>query len=411
MEKSPAFGFGWERVAELEFSCGHTSKALEALGASLDLAPRNAQATALNGFLLSAENRTTEALAQFEHALALDAALGNAWLGRGLCRIREGQVVAGRGDLEVAATLEPNRALLRSYLGKAFNETRDFGRAAHELHLARRLDPGDPTSLLYSALLNQQENRINLAIRELEQSEALNDNRAVYRSRMLLDQDAAVRGANLASIYRDAGMDDVSVREAVRAVNYDYANSSAHYFLANSYNQLRDPEQFNLRYETPWLSEYSAGQSAGAGRRATLSQTFRSRNTQTCSSAMLGHRLGPEYFSRGDWIQSGHSMGTSAILAMRWMRTIAPNIGQRVNDDQQQLTLSLQLNYDLTPQDSFYVQAVYYDASAGDLAQYYDPRSANPGLRVKENQEPLPVGRLSPRLGPGDAHAHPGRTL
>ena len=43
---SPEFGFGWERVAELEFSFGHTSRALEALDKSLMLAPRNAQAPA-----------------------------------------------------------------------------------------------------------------------------------------------------------------------------------------------------------------------------------------------------------------------------------------------------------------------------------------------------------------------------
>src|SRR6184192_1097871 len=77
----------------------------------------------------------------------------------------------------------------------------------------------------------------------------------VFRSKLLLDQDRAVRGANLAAIYRDAGMTEVSVREATRAVNSDYANYSAHLFLANSYDALRDPKQINLRYETPWLSE------------------------------------------------------------------------------------------------------------------------------------------------------------
>jgi hypothetical protein len=39
-------------------------------------------------------------------------------------------------------------------------------------------------------------------------------------------------------------------------VNYDYANYSAHLFLANSYNDLRDPNEINLRYETPAESEF-----------------------------------------------------------------------------------------------------------------------------------------------------------
>src|SRR6185436_3849073 len=52
---SPQFSFAWERVAELEFSFGHTAQALKALELSLDLAQRNAQALALMGFLLAAQ--------------------------------------------------------------------------------------------------------------------------------------------------------------------------------------------------------------------------------------------------------------------------------------------------------------------------------------------------------------------
>ena len=67
---SPDFGFGWERVAELEFSFGHTGQALEALNKSLALAPRNAQALALKGFLLAAQNHTGEAMSWFNQALS-----------------------------------------------------------------------------------------------------------------------------------------------------------------------------------------------------------------------------------------------------------------------------------------------------------------------------------------------------
>src|SRR5437660_5204768 len=47
----------------------------------------------------------------------------------------------------------------------------------------------------------------------------------------------------------------VSVREAAYAVTDDYANYSAHLFLANSFDALRDPTRFNLRYETVWFNE------------------------------------------------------------------------------------------------------------------------------------------------------------
>ena len=49
-------------MAELEFSFGRTRAASDALDRSLSLAPRNAQALALKGFLLAARNNTREAL-------------------------------------------------------------------------------------------------------------------------------------------------------------------------------------------------------------------------------------------------------------------------------------------------------------------------------------------------------------
>jgi len=250
-EKSPNFGFAWSRVAELEFSFGRTTPALAALDKALRLSPQNAEAISLKGFLLAAQNRIDDAQSLFSEAIAIDPALGNAWLGRGLCRIRRGHADAGRQDLQVAATLEPNRSLLRSYLGKAFGNTDDNRLGKKEFGLAQRLDPNDPTSWLYSALVNQQHNQVNEAVRDLEHSQDLNDNRRVFRSKLLLDQDRAVRSANLATIYRDAGMTDLSVREASRAVNNDFANYSAHLFLAESYDALRDPKLLNLRYETP----------------------------------------------------------------------------------------------------------------------------------------------------------------
>src|SRR5207244_5755256 len=104
----------------------------------------------------------------------------------------------------------------------------------------------EPASWLYTALLRQEENRINEAVTDLQRSQELNDNRSVFRSRLLLDQDQAVRSANLAAIYRDAGMFDVSVQEASRAVSYDYANYSAHLFLTSAEIDWRVLTAFNF---------------------------------------------------------------------------------------------------------------------------------------------------------------------
>ena len=253
--QQPASGYAWERVAEIEFSYCRTHQALAALDKALRLSPRNAQALALHGFLLSAGNRIGAARREFDRALAIDGALGNAWLGRGLCEIREGKADEGRKDLQTAAAMEPNRSLLRSYLGKAFSNTGNDAKTRLEFDRARELDPHDPTPWLYAAIQDKLDNRINTAVRDLETSQSLNDNRSLFRSGFLLDQDNAVRSTNLAAIYLADGMIDQSVREATNAVNFDYSSASAHLFLSNSYDALRDPNRIILRYETPWFNE------------------------------------------------------------------------------------------------------------------------------------------------------------
>ena len=89
-EIDSSFGFAWTRRAELEFSFGRVPQAQQMLDQGLRLAPRNPAAHALRGFLFSAENKITQAKESFEAAMAIDGALGDAWLGRGLCLIRQG---------------------------------------------------------------------------------------------------------------------------------------------------------------------------------------------------------------------------------------------------------------------------------------------------------------------------------
>ncbi|HWC60122.1 MAG TPA: TonB-dependent receptor, partial [Verrucomicrobiae bacterium] len=388
--KSPQFGFAWERVAELEFSFGHTTAAAEALEKSLALAPRNAQALAFKGFLLSARGKTREALTWFDRAIAIDSALGNAWLGRGLCRIHLGDDQGGRGDLLIAAALEPQRAELRSYLGKAYSNVGDFSHATKELQLAEKLDPQDPTAYLYSAVINQENNRVNEAIRDLEKSEQLNNNRSVYRSQLLLDQDQAVRSANLAGMYRDAGMQEVAQREAARAVNYDYGNYSAHLFLANSYFQLTDPNLTNLRYETPTESEFLLANLLAPVAAGPLSPAI---SQQEYSGLFEQNHVGvvsdTEYLSRGAWSESGAQYGTFDKFNYSFSGVYHSDPGQRPNEDLTQQSISFNLKAQITPQDSAFFLLNYNKSSGGDLAQHYASTDAAQTLRFDERQEPI----------------------
>src|SRR5207247_10527723 len=100
-----------------------------------------------------------------------------------------------------------------------------------------------------------------------------------------------------------AGMCDVSVRQASRAVDYDYGNYSAHLFLANSYDALRDPKLINLRYETPWFSELLVANLLAPVGGGNLSQNI---SQQEYSRLFAGEGLSifssTEYFSSGDLI-------------------------------------------------------------------------------------------------------------
>jgi len=392
---SPRFAFGWARVAELEFSFGRTGNARAAIRRSLELAPRNAQARAVDGYLSAAAYRLHDALDLFDEAIRLDPGLGNAWLGRGLCRLRTGQALAGQEDIQTAAVLEPNRALLHSYLGKAFSDAGEIQQALKELAFARRLDTNDPTPLLYSAFAHREQNDMNAAVDDLEASIALNDNRAVYRSRLLLDQDRAVRGANLASIYRDAGMLDLSTREALHAVNTDYANYSAHLFLANSYSDLLNyTPQVNLRYETPRVSEYLVATLLAPVGAGVLSPTVSQQEySRLFERDRFGFTSSTEYLSRGAWAEAAAQFGTFGSFSYSLDAYYQWDPGQYPNNDLELTTLSGRVKQQLTPNDSVFLQVIHSQAQFGDLAQYHDAldpvTGANPLVRSKETQEPI----------------------
>ena len=403
--KSPNLGFAWERVAELEFSFGHTAKALAALEQCLKLSPRNAQAWALKGFLAAANNQTKAAVESFNQAIALDTALGNGWLGRGLVRIRMGQSAAGRADLQTAAAMEPNRSVLRSYLGKGFDNLGDTTNAVREIALAKRLDPSDPTPWLYSALLLRQQLHFNEAIDDLEKSAELTPNRRAYRSRLLLDEDRAVSSSSLATIYQNAGMNEVSVREAARAVASDYGNPSAHLFLAESFNALRDPTRFNLRIETAWFNELLLANILAPVGGGNLSQNI---SQQEYSRLFEGNRLGfstfSEYRSDKQFRELASQFGTVGNTAYALDLDYQHNDGVRPNNELNRIEWYTTIKQQITPHDSVLVLLKYQDYHSGDNFQYYNPTA--PGVvrtnfTFDEFQNPLAVAAYHRQWTPG----------
>ncbi len=400
---APDLGFAAVRVAELEFSFGRTRAAMKELTRGLQLAPRNAQAYALQGFMLSDWNCMAAARSSFESAIELDSALGTAWLGRGLCDIRSGHVAAGRRDLQAATILEPNRSSFHSYLGKASSQLGLEQAARDDLDFAKRLDPRDPTPWLYSALVHQEQYRPNLSIGELEQSIALNDNRRLYRSSLLLDQDRAVRSANLAKIYQYNGMREVAVREATRAVESDYTNPSAHLFLANSFDALRDPRRIELRHETPWFNELLLANLLGPVGGGPLSQyVSQEEYSKLLEADGMGGSLSGEWRSSSETRSTASVFGTYGRVSFGLDASYFDDEGERFNSDASRTEIYGQFKWQVTPDDVFYFLGKWQDQQSGDNFETYNNQPESPGLRFSETQTPgLLLAGWNHRWGPG----------
>jgi len=386
---APEFGFAWARVAELEFGFENRRASREALDRARQLSPRNAQVFAVEGFIALAENHPRLARDGFDRALALDGSLPSAWLGRALACEQTGGAAEGRRELQIAAALEPQRGLFRSYLGKAWSQSGQDQLAEKDFALAEKLDPADPTAWLYSALHRFQTHQINDAVRDLEQSRDLNDNRSVFRSRLQLDRDRAARSADLAAIYNAAGLTEVGESAAGRAVGESYSDFAGHLFLANSLAASEDPRRFDLRLETPRESELLVANLLAPPGGGNLSQILSQQDhLQYFGPRPFGFSSLTEYGSGGAWSQSatafGHADGFSYALDTQYFS----QNGQRPNNDQQDRRFSFQAKQQITPSDSAYFQAGYFLGESGDVAQRYNPADAVPGLRTKEEQNP-----------------------
>jgi tetratricopeptide (TPR) repeat protein len=235
---APANALAWARLSELYLSVKELDKALEAARKAETLNPHIARTQTVLGFAYLAQIETDEARQAFESAIHMDQTAPLPRLGLGLAIIRDGNLKEGRQQIEIAAGLDPNNSLIRSYLGKAFYDEKRDSLSDGQLQIAKILDPLDPTPWYYDAIRKQSINRPVEALHDLRKSIELNDNRAVFRSQLLLDQDLAVRSASLGRIYNDLGFQKLGLSEGWKSLNSDPGNYSAHRLIADSYAAL-----------------------------------------------------------------------------------------------------------------------------------------------------------------------------
>ena len=222
VQLDPQNALAWARLAELQSSFGELEKALKAAQTGGGPGAQSRPHPDRSGVRLpdagEDDNRPGRPLKKPLRWIRLIPSRGWGW---GWPRSGRAIWHEGSRDIEIAASLDPNNALIRSYLGKAYYEEKRTELDEREYAVAKELDPKDPTPWFYDAIAKQTTNRPVEALQDLQKAIELNDNRAVYRSRLLLDADLAARSASLGRIYSDLGFQQLALVEGWKSVNTD----------------------------------------------------------------------------------------------------------------------------------------------------------------------------------------------
>ena len=225
------------RYVEVLLNNQHYREAALLIKSALQLAPQNSQLNTLAGFIALNQLNNAAAGEYFRAAITADSGNALAHFGVAMVHIQNGEIKQGQESLELAALLDPTNSLYRSYLGKTYFEERKTEWASTQYALAKQLDPNDPTPWLYDAHLLKQQGKLQETLVSLQTSKQLNDNRAVYRSRFLLDNDIAAKNANLTNVYLDLNIEQVAQAQAGLAATQTPTEFANHRAASLAYRQ------------------------------------------------------------------------------------------------------------------------------------------------------------------------------
>ena len=274
-------------------------------------------------------------------------------------------------------SLDPDNSLFRSYLGKALYEEKRDKKAEQQFIIAEELDPKDPTPYLYDAIRKQTENRPVEALQDIQKSIELNDNRAVYRSKQLLDSDLAARSASLARVYSDLGFNQLALVEGWKSVNTDPADFSAHRFLSDSYAALPRHEvarvsellqaqllqPINITPLQPHLEESNLAILRGAGPSELSFNEYNQLFNRNRYSLQVSGLAGSDSTFGNELVVSGVQGNVSFSAGQFHYETD----GFRKNNDQKQDIYNVFAQVSLSPKTSVQAEFRSRDFDHGDL--------------------------------------------
>jgi Flp pilus assembly protein TadD len=398
----PESGTAHARLAELHLSTGKIDSGVQSAKKAVALNPNVGYAHTMLGYAYLAQIKIDKARIAFKKSITLDSTAPLPRLGLGLAKIRDGELASGRSEIEIAASLDPNNSLIRSYLGKVYFEARRTGLDGREYAIAKELDPNDPTPYFYDAIAKQTTNRPVKALHDLQKARELNDNRAVYRSRLLLDSDEAARSAALARIYSDLGFQQRALVEGWQAINTDPGDFSGHRFLADSYavlprheiarvsellqSQLLQPR--NITPIQPRLAESNLFL-ISAGGPADLSYNEFNPIFNCDQLTVQGSGLwGENHTYGGEGVVSGIYQKVSGSGGHTHFETE----GFRENNDQKDDITNVFAQYELTYQTSIQAEYRHRETEKGDLLLRFDTDNFSPNYRQQEETDSIRLG-------------------
>lgn len=397
----PGNAIAWARLADLQASFGELGKALEAAKKAASLAPDLALTQTILGFAFLTQVNINESMTAFEKAITLDQAAPLPRLGLGLAKIRKGDLDEGGREIEIAAGLDSSNSLIRSYLGKTYYEEKRTELDGREYATAKKLDPNDPTPWFYDAIRLQTVNRPVEALHNYQKAIELNDNRAIYRSKLLLDSDLAARQSSLARIYNNLGFQQRALVEGWQSVNSDPSNFSAHRFLADSYAALP-------RHEIARVSELLQSQLLQPINITPIQPTLAESNLFLISSqgpSIPGFNTYNPLFNRNQAVlqadgligsnstvgAEGVASGTYDKLSLSAGYTHFKTDGWRTNADQTDSIADIFAQYQLTYKTSIQAELRRRKIDQGQLDLLFDP-NISPDFRREQQADIFRLG-------------------
>jgi tetratricopeptide (TPR) repeat protein len=405
----PDNGLVWARLAEAQLANGNHEAALDAASRADALDPSKALAQVATGFAALEAGDRARAETAFREAIDREPGMPLGHLGLALTMIRNGDLERGRAEIENAVMLDAGNGLVRSYMAKAYYDENRGALAGSQLTAAKRLDPSDPTPWLYDALRKQNANDPVAALGDLHTAAALNDDRPLFRSRLDVDEDLAVRGAGQARIYRSLGFEQLALERGSASVTETPEDFSGHQLLGDIYSMLP-------RHQIARVNELYQAQLLRPGPLASTQAQLGEANLfmlNLAGPSDLAHlELDPLVSRDGVRFQASGITGDSGTRGETIVVSGSADRfdfnagafhygtdGYRANSDFSQDLLSAVLQYRSSERTNLQFELRSTEIDRGDLQMLFDPNQFIPVQRRAESIDTLRFGlrrELSP---------------